>query len=81
MIVSAKTPIPVPALVEIFTLSKVILFVPSTFVNVNAVLPEAVILAVVSKRAEPILSELVAPILAFTDWLEYAPIWNSLFVN
>ncbi len=80
-ITSAKTPIPSPAFSPIFTASRVKLFTPSTFVNVSDVVAAAVIFAVVSKRALPILSELVAPTDTVTDWLEYAPTWNSLFVK
>ena len=68
LITSAKTPIPVPALVEIFTCSIVTSFVPSTFKNFKltsfkASAPvDTAIFPVVSNLVSPILSELVGPI-------------------
>ena len=63
MITSAKAPIPVPALVEIFTDSSVKAFPPPIFENVSDSLVKAVIVLLVSKRVLPILSVLVAPML------------------
>ena len=70
---------PVPAVVEITTLSSLVWSTPLE--NVIVTLADAVILSVVSRLAVPIFSEFVAPILALIVSFEYAPTWNSLFVK
>ena len=80
MIASATAPRPVPAEVEITTLSILTSLPPLVAMKFNATSPVAVNF-IVSLLTCPILSELVAPILARIVWLEYAPTWNSLLVK
>ncbi|WP_342354094.1 hypothetical protein [Campylobacter canadensis] len=69
----------------ILTGSKVKSLIPSTFLKVTVTLSPPIArslwrtLCPVSNLVKPILSDVVAPILAFTVSFEYAPIWNSLF--
>ena len=70
LIFSTKAPRPLPMPVEITADVTPTSFTPSTFKNLRSILPIAVSSFELSKRVRPILSDVVAPILALTVWFE-----------
>ena len=70
LIFSARAPRPLPIPVEIVAAVTPTSFTPSTFKNLRFTVPIAVSSLELSKRVRPILSDVVAPILALTVWFE-----------
>ena len=70
LIFSASAPRPLPIPVPISADVTPISLTPSTFKNLRSILPIAVSSFELSKRVRPILSDVVAPILALTVWFE-----------
>ena len=70
LIFSASAPRPLPMPVEITADVTPTSFTPSTFKNLRFTTSILVINFELSKRVRPILSDVVAPILALTVWFE-----------
>ena len=70
LIFSAIAPTPLPRPVEIVAAAILTSFTPSTFLNVNVTFSILSRSFELSKRVRPILSDVVAPILALTVWFE-----------
>ena len=70
MMFSANAPRPLPIPVEITADVTPTSFTPSTLRNLSFISPIAVSSFELSKRVRPILSDVVAPILALTVWFE-----------
>ena len=70
LIFSANLPTPVPRPVDILVEAILISFTPSTLKNLRLTLSVPVSSFELSKRVRPILSDVVAPILALTVWFE-----------